>query len=83
MNYIFIPPYYPDPTQVKYYDANEKKYVGGICLYNILIRNNETKVEIGDYINSVIKQIKIDPDDVIIELEWTDISKAIYDEENE
>lgn len=79
MGYEFMSPYYDEPTQVRYYDLEKKRYVGGIGFHNWLVGGNGFHVPIDEYIAKVC-QVKpdMDPDSVLIEMEWLDISEAIY-----
>jgi len=79
MGYEFMSPYYDEPTQVRYYDPGSQQYVGGIGFHNWLVGGNGLHVHIDKYIAGVCQiDPEMDPDDVLIELEWVDISTAIY-----
>jgi hypothetical protein len=77
MNYEYTPLYYGTPCQVKYWDIDEDKYVGGICLRDELICGCCGSIcKIDEMIAAGVAHGK-HWDDVIIELEWKDINENI------
>lgn len=79
-NYEFTPLYYGTPCQVRFYDATDKMYRGGIALYDYIICGCCGAVMlINDVVNDAIDD-DIDWDDAVVELEWVDISGAIRGE---
>lgn len=77
MDYAYTPLYYKTPCQVKYWDIDENKYVGGICVYDKLICGCCGSIcKIDEVIAAGVAHGK-HWDDVIIELEWKDINENI------
>jgi hypothetical protein len=70
--------YYTHPVQVKYWDTDLKKYVGGIGYHEVIICGCCGKVcSIAEIIDEAEKYYKMDPDKAIIEMNWIDISQEI------
>lgn len=77
MKYEYTPLYYSTPCQVKYWDIDEDKYVGGICLRDELICGCCGSIcKIDAVVAAGVAHGK-HWDDVIIELEWKDINESI------
>lgn len=74
----FTPLYYGTPCQVRWYNSVTKKWYGGIALYGSLIKGDGSMVTLQSIIVAAILD-HIDPDDAIVELEWVDLSKAIWE----
>ena len=77
MAYEYIPFYISTPCQVKYFDDKTATYKGGIAYKDELIMSDSTVVNVDSYALSISKQFNIEPDDVIITLDWLDLSNAI------
>ena len=75
--YQYIPLYYATPCQVRWYNTVTKKWYGGICLYDYLIKGDGSMESI-DHIIKLALLDNIDPEDAIVELDWIDLSTAIY-----
>lgn len=70
--------YYSHPVQVKYYNVQLKKYIGGIVYKDFLISGKTgTVYKIEDYIKRVKSESNLIKDKIIIELSWTDLSAEI------
>jgi hypothetical protein len=79
-DYEYTPLYYADPTQVRFYDANDGIWRGGIAYNDFVICGCcGSKLWIEDIISDA-KKIGIHFDDAIIEMEWIDISNEIIGE---
>ena len=77
VEYSYTPLYYGTPCQVKYWDADNGEYFGGIALHDFIIDGLTGDILITD---KVVKRAAADGvhwDDAVIELEWLDISDAI------
>ena len=69
--------YYSHPVQVKYWDAEVQKYVGGIAYQDFLIDGPSGKAcLLTDIIDTAAKDGK-SVDEAIIELDWITINVAI------
>ena len=69
--------YYSHPVQVRYWNTEVQKYVGGIAYHEFLIDGRCGKVcLITDIIDAAAKTGK-SADDTIIELDWVSISAEI------
>lgn len=70
--------YYSHPVQVKYYNIQLKKYVGGIVYKDFLISGKTGVVyKTEDYIKQVKRESNLTKDNIIIEVSWTDLSAEI------
>lgn len=79
-DYKYTPLYYTDPTQVRFYDANDGIWRGGIAYNDFIICGCcGAKLWIEDIISDA-KKFGMHFDDAIIEMEWIDISKEIIGE---
>ena len=78
MTYEYTPLYYGTPCQVRFYDAENGKYYGGIALHDFIICGLTGNILITD---KVVKKAVADGihwDDAVVEMEWLDISDAIF-----
>ena len=70
--------YYGHPIQVRYWDVDLQKYVGGIGYHDIIICGiNGEALLIDDILDSAMKMNHIDPDTAIVEMEWLNINQEI------
>lgn len=78
-NYEYTPLYYGTPCQVKFYDTFDGIWRGGIALHGYIICGCcGAQLPIQNVIDDATKA-GMHWDDVIIELEWLDISDVILD----
>ena len=75
--YEYTPLYISTPCQVKYFDNKTKDYRGGIAFKDDLIMSNGDVIKIDHYSISIGMENNMRPDDVIIPLDWSDLSDAI------
>lgn len=75
--YEYTPLYYGSPCQVRYYDADRAKFVGGIAYQDCIICGYDGSVTPIQIIIDNAAVHKVYWDDAIIELGWLDISRAI------
>ena len=77
MEYTYTPLYYGTPCQVKYWDIDEQKYIGAICLRDEIICGCCGSIcKIDEVVAAGVADGK-HWDDVIIELDWVNISDYI------
>lgn len=70
--------YYAHPIQVRYWDTGLQKYVGGIGYHDVIICGCCGKAcSIAEIIAEAAKHCKMDPDKVIVEMDWIDINQEI------
>lgn len=70
--------YYAHPIQVRYWDTDLQKYVGGIGYHDVIICGCCGKAcSIAEIIDEAVKYCKMDPDKAIIEMDWIDINQKI------
>lgn len=70
--------YYAHPIQVRYWDTGLQKYVSGIGYHDVIICGCCGKAcSITEIIDEAAKYCKMDPDKIIIEMEWVDINQTI------
>ena len=78
--YEYTPLYYKTPCQVRFYDANDGLWRGGIALHDCIICGCCGAIMgIEDLIKDAEK-FGVHFDDAIIELEWIDVSDEIKGE---
>ena len=76
-DYEYTPLYYLAPCQVRYYDTDKKKFLGGIAYRDFVIDGGTGEViSISDIITRGTENGK-HFDDVIIEKSWLDLSSQI------
>lgn len=74
--------YYEVPTQVKFYDIDEDRWIGGIAYEKIIICGCcGGYIEIFDLLEEA-KEAGIKPNMIIQELPWIDIDEAIRGEDD-
>ena len=70
--------YYAHPVQVRFWDTNQLKYVGGIAYHDYIIcACCGEALRIDEILDLAMKMSKLDPDKAIVELAWIDISQEI------
>ena len=69
--------YYEHPTQLRYWDTEEKDWVGSIGYQDYVISGITGKVLTIREIISKAREYGIEPDDAIVELSWIDLSLVI------
>ena len=79
-NYEYTPLYYGTPCQVRFFEAADCLYRGGIAYHNVVICGCCGAVLLIDDIVKDAEKYNIHWDDAIVELEWIDIDKAIKGE---
>ena len=80
MSYKYTPLYYGTPCQVRFYDAHDNMWRGGIALHDFVICGCcGVMLKIQDIIDDAEKY-NIHWDEAIVELEWIDIEEAIRGE---
>lgn len=75
--YEYTPLYYGTPCQVKYYDAANDEYVGGIALFDFIICGCCGSKTPTDEIVADAVRAGVHWDDAVIELEWVNLSDII------
>lgn len=78
MVYEYTPLYYGTPCQVRFYNADKGEYCGGIALHDFIICGVTGNILITD---KVVERAAVDGihwDDAVIEMEWLNISDAIF-----
>lgn len=81
MDYEYTPLYYSTPCQVKYYDRHEKTYRGAICYHEYIIFGNGSWDYTDRFVLKTAEETGKHFDEVLVELNWVDISNSIYNEE--
>lgn len=76
-DYSYTPLYYGTPCQVKWYDVESGQYVGGIGFHEWLIKGNGDIDKLDDIVWKAT-ETGMKFEDAVVELEWVDISEAIY-----
>ena len=70
--------YYSHPVQVRYWDTDLQKYVGGIGYHDVIICGFCGKAcSIAEIIDEVAQHCGMGPDEAIIEMDWIDINQEI------
>lgn len=77
MDYEYTPLYYSGLTQVKYYDAITDTIRGALCYEDRLVDAQAGWEEPIDYVIKMARKKGIEPDNVIVELDWHDLNEAI------
>lgn len=76
----YTPLYYSTPCQVRWYNPSTKKYYGGIAYLDKLIKGDGSVFKTDEIVLNAVKS-GLNPDDAVIELDWIDISEAIWTSE--
>ena len=76
-NYEYTPLYYGTPCQVRFYEAADGLFRGGIALDNYIVCGCCGAVLLIEDIIKDAESVGIHWDDAIVELEWIDISDII------
>lgn len=75
--YEYTPLYYGTPCQVRFYDAYDDVWCGGVAYHDFIICGCcGAIISIQDIIDGAA-DVSVHWDDAIIELEWLDISNEI------
>ena len=80
MTYDYTPLYYSTPCQVRFYDAENGEFCGGIALHDFIICGMTGDMLKIDHIIKIAEDNGIHWDDAVVELEWLDISENILNQ---
>lgn len=76
-DYAFTPLYYNAPQQVKY-TVDGKTYHGAICFQsNLFDARYGVTYDVNKIIQYVSETYRLDPDQVLIELDWVNLDEFI------
>lgn len=78
-NPIESPLYYTTPCQVRWYNWKTGFYDGGIAYKDVLISGIDGEVYTLKYIRYKAEYCGVRADDAIVELEWLNISRCIWE----
>ncbi len=77
MDYEYTELYYATPCQVRFYDAENGEFCGGIALQDFVISGMEGDIIPIEKIIRLAEEDGIHWDDAVVELEWVDIEELI------